>query len=259
MSSIAHFTYGCLFLSKTNSCDGISSATGCSEMGINVKKLWNTMKQSKVFRSLRIRIFLILMLVGIIPGVIMHYGIMERYLDNAISVKSNEVVTQIKILADHLITYNYLLDSDNEVVNAELSQLSNLYDGRVLIIDNNLKIIKDTYDISEGKTILASDVVRCFKGEGSLTRKSENNYIMITVPIEERAQGIEQAKNTIVNTANNAKIVGAISISVSTDSIMSSYDYLNSRAIIIEMLVLVIVFAFLLYIFSIIPIRLLPS
>lgn len=173
----------------------------------------------------------------------MHYGIMERYLDNAVSVKSNEVVTQIKILADHLITYNYLLDSDNEVINAELSQLSNLYDGRVLIIDNNLKVIKDTYDISEGKTILSSDIVRCFKGEGFLTRKSENNYLMITVPIEERIQEMELPKNAIVNTPNNTRVVGAISISVSTESIATSYDYLNSRAIIIEMLILVIIFA----------------
>ena len=45
----------------------------------------------------------------------------------------NEVQTQVKIIADHLLTYNYLLDSSNEVVNAELAQLSNLYDGRVLI------------------------------------------------------------------------------------------------------------------------------
>ena len=102
--------------------------------------VWNKIKTSYVFRSLRVRIFLILMLVGVIPGIASHLGIMERYTHNAIEVRSKEVQTQIKILADHLITYNYLLDNRNEVVNAELAQISTLYDGRILIIDQNLKL-----------------------------------------------------------------------------------------------------------------------
>ena len=76
-----------------------------------MKTLWIKIKQSKLVRSLRVRIFLILMFVGFVPGLMMQYGIMDRYLDNAIAVKTNEVVTQIKILADHLLTYNYLLDN----------------------------------------------------------------------------------------------------------------------------------------------------
>lgn len=203
-----------------------------------MKTLWIKIKQSKLVRSLRVRIFLILMFVGFVPGLMMQYGIMDRYLDNAIAVKTNEVVTQIKILADHLLTYNYLLDNGNEVVNAELSQLSDLYDGRVLIVDNNLKIIKDTYGISEGKLVLSEDIMRCFRGEGSLSRLSGKEYIEITVPIEERLSMTEPTKNVSTNT----RVVGVISISVSTDAIMSSYDYLQSRAIIIEVLIAVAVF-----------------
>lgn len=207
-----------------------------------MKMLWNKVRQSKVFRSLRVRIFLILMLVGFIPGLIMQYGIMERYQSNAVSVKSNEVITQIKILADHLITYHYLLDNGNEVVNAELAQLSNLYDGRVLIIDNNLKIIKDTYGISEGKIVLSEDVMKCFRGEGALSKQVDDEYIAITVPIEERLANMETTKNVIGNTSNNSRVVGVISISVSKDAINKSYDFLYSRAVIIEILIMVIVF-----------------
>ena len=133
----------------------------------------------KIFRSLKIRIFLIIMIVGMIPGILIHFGIMERYMDNAISVRSNEVQTQVRIIADHLLTYKYLHDNSNDVVNAELAQLSNLYDGRVLIIDSNLKIIKDTYGISEGKTIISEPIIRCFKGSGASNHVTENNYIEI--------------------------------------------------------------------------------
>ena len=131
-------------------------------MDIQVSKIWDKIRKNKVFRSLRFRIFLIILIAGSIPGIIMYLGIRERYMANAVNTRVNEVQTQVKIIADHLLTYNYLLDSSNEVVNAELAQLSNLYDGRVLIIDGNFKIIKDTYGISEGKLLISEDIIRCF-------------------------------------------------------------------------------------------------
>ncbi|MCI7791746.1 MAG: ATP-binding protein [Lachnospiraceae bacterium] len=181
------------------------------------------------------------MIVGMIPGILIHFGIMERYMDNAISVRSNEVQTQVRIIADHLLTYNYLHDSSNDVVNAELAQLSNLYDGRVLIIDSNLKIIKDTYGISEGKTIISEPIIRCFKGTGASNHVTENSYIEIIVPIEEKLSG-DAAKNTNSASGVSPRIVGVMLTSVSMESIISSYEYLESRAFIIEILSVVILF-----------------
>lgn len=181
------------------------------------------------FRSLKIRVFCIILMTGVIPCVVLHFGILERYMDNAIYVRTVEVQTQVKIIADHLITYNYLLDNSSEVVNAELSQLSNLYDGRVLIIDSNMKIIKDTYAISEGKTIISEDIIKCFKGGGAVDHLEETGYIEIIVPIEEKLD-------------EGSRIVGVMLTSVSTDSIMSSYEYLQSRALLLEILAMVVVF-----------------
>ena len=169
------------------------------------------------------------MVAGLIPCVMLHFGTLERYLDNTVSVRTTEVQTQVKIIADHLITYNYLLDNSNEVVNAELAQLSNLYDGRVLIIDSNMKIIKDTYAISEGKTIISEDIVKCFKSEGTSNHLEEKGYIEIVVPIEEKLE-------------DKARIVGVMLTSVSTDSIMSGYEYIQGRLFLLEILALVVVF-----------------
>lgn len=169
------------------------------------------------------------MVAGIIPCVMLHIGTLERYLDNTVSVRTTEVQTQVKIIADHLITYNYLLDNSNEVVNAELAQLSNLYDGRVLVIDSNMEIIKDTYGVSEGKTIISEDIVKCFKGEGVSNHLEEKGYIEIVVPIEEKLE-------------DKSRIVGVMLTSVSTDSIMSGYEYIQSRLILLEILALVVVF-----------------
>ena len=132
-------------------------------------------------------------------------------MDNAVSVRTNEVQTQIKIIADHLLTYNYLFDNTNGVVNAELSQLSNLYDGRVLVVDENLKIIKDTYAISEGKTIISEDIVKCLKSGAAVNQLEGRKYIEIIVPIEEKLAD------------STSRIAGVMLTSVSTESIIRSY------------------------------------
>lgn len=208
-----------------------------------MSKLWNKIRTNKIFRSLRFRIFLIILIAGSIPGMIMYLGIRERYMANAIDSRTGEVQTQVKIIADHLLTYNYLLDSSNEVVNAELAQLSNLYDGRVFIIDENFKIIKDTYGISEGKLLISEDIIRCFKGEGISSHMAGNNYIEIAVPIEEKVSGQSKSTgNTLAGITNTSKITGVMLTSVSTDSIITSYEYLQSRAYIIEILVVVMMF-----------------
>ena len=194
-----------------------------------MSKLIEKLKKIKGFRSLRMRIFLIIMLAGLIPCIILHYGILERYMSNAIAVRTNEVQTQVKIIADHLTMYNYLLDNSSDVINAELSQLSNLYDGRVLIIDGGLKMIKDTYGVSEGKTIISEEIIACLKGGGASDRLRDNNYIEIVVPIEEKLK-------------DSTRIVGVMLTSVSMDSINTSYEYIQGRALLFEILALVVIF-----------------
>lgn len=197
-------------------------------------KLWDKIKKGKLvtsFRSLKTRIFCIIMATGIVPCVVLHFGILERYLDNTITTRTTEVQTQVRIIADHLITYNYMLDNINDVVNAELLQLSNLYDGRVLIIDSGLRIIKDTYAVSEGKTLISEPIIKCLKGEGASNNLKDAGYIEIIVPIEEKLE-------------DKPRVAGAMLTSVSTDSIMNGYEYLQSRAFLLEIVAMVVIFGF---------------
>ena len=105
-----------------------------------IEKIWAKIKRISVLRSFRVRIFLLMLIIGILPSIIVRNGILSNYETRAVNVKISEVQNQFKIIANHLITYNYLQDtSSSEVINAELGQLSNLYDGRVLIINGNIK------------------------------------------------------------------------------------------------------------------------
>lgn len=198
---------------------------------INLEKL-------KFLRSIKIRIFLIVFIVGIIPCTITRFAILKNYEQRAVALRTSDVQTQLKILANHLISYRYLQDASSEVINAELNMLSNLYDGRVLIINNNLKVVKDTYGISEGKTIISEEVIRCLKGTNISNYDSANGYIEMTIPIMETLDA--DTDSAVVLEGNMAS--GVMLTSVSTDYIAATMEILNRKAMVVEVLVVIIVF-----------------
>lgn len=190
-------------------------------------------KKLKIFKSLRIRIFIIIFFTGLFPSLFMFYGILQSYEDRATELRKSDVQAQLKIIANHLIQYNYLQDTSSEVINAELDQLANLYDGRILIINNNLKVIKDTYGISEGKTSIAEEVIQCFKGTNIANYDRANGFIEIATPITETVVTYD----LLTDLPESKEIVrGVMLTSVSTNSIHTTMEILSRQALLIEML-----------------------
>lgn len=189
-------------------------------------------------RSLKTRIFLILLIVGLIPCVSMRYAILQNYEQRAVNVRTSDITTQLRILANHLITYHYLQDTSHEVINAELDQLSGLYDGRVMVINNDLRIVKDTYGISENKTIISEEVVRCIKGESTNKYDKDNGYIEMTVPITETVRFDDAPKGK-----EEKEIVrGVMLVSASTDNIRVTMEVLSRKALLVEVIVILALF-----------------
>ncbi|MGN1147281.1 MAG: sensor histidine kinase [Lachnospiraceae bacterium] len=201
-------------------------------------KLKEALLHFKYFRSLRARLFIIILIVGIVPSALMRYGIVENYEERAIPLRANTVQAQLKILANHLITYNYLQDTSSEVINAELEMLSNLYDGRVLVIGGNFKVVKDTYAISEGKTIISEEVIRSFGGESLSNYDKTHGYIEMTTPITETVK-----VTTDAGEVEQSIVRGVMLTSISTDSITTTMDILSRKAMILEAIMIIIIIA----------------
>lgn len=181
----------------------------------------------RFYRSLKFRIFIIVLLIGIIPSVIVRLLMISSYRNRAMSQKTAEVTNQSAIVAAHLARTDYLSDPDNPVIDDELTQLSNLYDGRILVIDDTYRVIKDTYGKSQGRYIVSSEVISCMNGSRDMSSFDEvNNYLEITVPILDEVTG---------------RVYGALVTSASTDGIKDNAEYLGRRAYTVQVIVAVIV------------------
>lgn len=173
----------------------------------------------KVFRSMRLRLFLVFFCVGLIPCSILSVILLKNYQNNAVNIRITDVTNQLHIISDHLITNEYMMYNYSEMVDAELSQLSNLYDGRILIINSDLKVIKDTYGISQNKIIISNEVIRALRGETVSNYSEEDGYIEISLPIVETLVGDDGELYSEVR--------GVMLTSVSTDTIISTHDGLK--------------------------------
>ncbi|HIY54903.1 MAG TPA: two-component sensor histidine kinase [Candidatus Dorea merdavium] len=157
-----------------------------------------------IFKSLRFRITLLIILAGLIPGLIMRGVILSGYEDRAVQRRTAEIQNQCAILCDQLSSTGYSGSVASEIIQTELTQLTNIYNGRVMIINDAYQIIEDTYDMDVGKTIVSGDVIRCFQRESTSHYDDRNRYIEVTSPILDSA---------------SEKVVGVLLMSVSTDVI----------------------------------------
>ena len=179
-------------------------------------------------KSLRFRIIVLLILVSSIPCFAIKEAILQKYEDRAVAWRTAEIQNQCTILSNQLSTTHYLKEPISEVINAELSQLSNVYDGRVLIVDEEFHIVKDTFGVEAGKTLVSADVIKCFTGTATSQYDSENRYIEITTPIVEK-----------VDDTNHVK--GVILVSISTDIIHETLAELDNKADFLFFVLMIIV------------------
>ncbi len=84
-------------------------------------------KSGKFFKSLRFRIMIILIILGIVPSVIVTEMVIANYEDRAIANRVQSMENICDIMCDLLIKENYLNDSSSQTVNSKLELLSNIY------------------------------------------------------------------------------------------------------------------------------------
>ena len=171
------------------------------------------MNVRKFLRSLNFRIMVFLILIGIIPALLVAGGFLAAYDRLSITQLGNDVRNQCQILATQLSSASYFENMDNQTLEGEMTQLATLYDGRIIIIDQDLKIVEDTYDLVDGKTIIAESVIRCFRGE-TVDYRHGGRFIELTVPI---TTGGEEDQT----------IIGVILVTASTDTQTANLETLR--------------------------------
>ena len=191
-------------------------------------------KKNRFFKSLRFRILIILVILGIVPSVIVTRMMIGKYEKQAVAVRAGAVSSQCSILCNQIIKENYLNDPSSEAVNGKLEMLSNVYGGRILIVDRDFKIVKDTYHVDEGKTLVSPKIIRSFKKGEPTDYQRKGQVIEFAVP---------------VRSADVPQIQGAMLVTISCSEITATMMELNYQGLLL-IAVIVVLSVFLGYILA---------
>lgn len=190
-------------------------------------------KSSQFFdfiKSLKCRLIVWAILLAIIPSVIVGSGILLSYEMRALSIRESEVMNQARIIANQVATSNYIDGSkeSSDILLAQMNMLTTIYDGRILVVDDNFQIVYDSYNLDDNKTIISDAVIKSFKGESTKIYDSENQYIEMSIPIIH--------PNDVTQS-----VVGILVVSVSTDNIALNLSYLTQIANVTVFIVIIAV------------------
>lgn len=192
----------------------------------------------KIYRkhtpSVKVPLIILMVMFCMIPLLVESRILASSSRQSQVERRIIDVQNQCQILSNKMSRTGYLTNSvvDNAAIDTELSLLSDIFSGRILIVNSGFKIVEDTFSLSEGKTLISNEVIRCFQGENTSRYDSLKHYFVLAIPIPE----FEQETGTITT----GKTAGVMIVTASTESMYSLEDSLNDKASLYEMMIFVI-------------------
>lgn len=153
--------------------------------------------------------FIVLIVFGIMPVSVYSIISSRLFLSSAISQRVSELQSHAAIISNLVVNSNFFTNEDLTELNTELNQVADVYKGRIMVVNDELVIAKDTYGLAEGKTIIYREVINTFNGGNNINIDNDNKYVELTVPIRD---------------AEKKETVGVILMSFSIENIYLLYQ-----------------------------------
>ncbi len=176
---------------------------------------------------------LIFIVVGVVPLGFFSFLLLDNYENKTVSNQFTELQNQANMLGNMMQQTGYLTFAEVPEIDAEVGRIAEIYQGKILIINNNLNIVKDTYGLETGKYLVSKEVIQCFtNGTKSKDYDRNSHYLKITYPITDSI---------------NKNIIGVIVMNSSTKDVQAILDSLEQRAVLFSLTLAVLIVVFAIY------------
>lgn len=168
--------------------------------------------------SMRVVLAVIMILTAVIPLFLQEIVMVESVKQEQLEARTVEIQNQCAILSNKMTRLGYMTaeKKNNAGLDNQMQILSEVYNGRIVIVGNNFKVITDTFNLSTGKYYISEEVIRCFKGENSSHYNKDMQYLAQTIPV--------------YDPVNEKSVNGVIVITASTENILSLTDKVMGKS-----------------------------
>ncbi|BBF43315.1 phosphate regulon sensor protein PhoR [Lachnospiraceae bacterium KM106-2] len=168
--------------------------------------------------------------------------------------KVEEFIKRGDKIANLVLSSGYLYDQSSTEVLTEIKQIADIYRGRIVLINSQYKVIKDTYvkgseGCMEGYYNISEDVIAAMKGSLSKNIQEDEQYVQIAYPIDSEilstTQDSKMAKAEIQTPQpDDDSVVGVILMSMSVKDIYQNRLEAKQNIIIIIYVIGILVLFF---------------
>lgn len=176
--------------------------------------------------SLKVVIAVLLVAFGMIPMVLGTQTMLNSMRQSQIDSRMTEVQNHCRILASKMARMGYLTGKTRGGMDSEIEALADVYHGRIVVVNQDFRIVTDTFHIAEKRLNVAEEVLRCFQGESSSIYNKDKHYFVQTIPI--------------YAASSDKNVNGVLVISASTEPIISLSEGVGDKALLFQIIVFLI-------------------
>ena len=185
------------------------------------RKIWKAMEHTI---GMRIPLFLAFLILTLVPLLVQVRFTSGYFYQSHVEERMAEAQNRCLILANKIRSSDYinvlLSGNPNPALDAELSTTADLMNGRIVLVDDSFKILKDTFGLSRGKTLVVSDVLKAFDGETSSYLNQKKKYFYVAQPIQAKSTDAAPIDSDVAagNGKNTAGVQGVLLLMASTEN-----------------------------------------
>lgn len=130
------------------------------------------------------RLIFITIVLAVVPLFIMRGTLLLNIQDKLWNERVDNIQRHSSYLASQIMNLGYFDDENVNIINNLISQLDSIYAGRVIVVDENFSVRKDSYSRINDKKVISPEVIACMSGQETQPYY-DNVYDMIetVVPI----------------------------------------------------------------------------
>ena len=123
------------------------------------------------------------MVIAIVPLFIMRGILLASVKDKLYSERVDNIRQHSNALVAQMIDKNYFQGENKDVIHNQISQLANIYDGRIVVIDSSYRVMRDSYFRIFGKTVISKEAFQSMQGEEIWRYHGQTDMVEMAQPV----------------------------------------------------------------------------
>lgn len=163
---------------------------------------------------MRFAIFLVLSIFSILIVKILGEVLVMSYENKLWDQKYSTIQSKCDMVTDRIAESGFQFNNGDDTLETEIEQFAGLIEGRIMVVDQNFRIVEDTFSIEDDRYLMTKDVLKAMSGENVVPREINNQYLEAFYPIKDKT---------------GEKVLGVICIIASCKDVRDMSNYMEDQ------------------------------